>query len=118
MRDWFLSLPALVLMHAAVVAADGVGGAAECIRSDADLRHIMADTGFAAVDAERLDRFAERIDLNLDRIRARVGTLPLAAEQELRHAEQDLNTLKTRAPYNPEIPLLERDLSRVRRLAR
>ena len=118
-RACLVSLLALLLMQAGPAgAADGLSTAAERIRSDADLRGIMAGRGLEPIETERLDRLAERTELTIDRARARVGTLPLAAEHELGHAAQDLNTLKTRAPYHPEIPLLERHLSRARRLAR
>ena len=99
-------------------AADGAEAVRERITADAELRRIIRGTGLDAGDAARLDRFAERLDLDLDRVRAREGVLPLAAEQALRHARQDLNTLKLRAPQHPEIPYLERELSRAQRRAR
>ncbi len=115
MRILALALVALGLAHPAIAAG---ANEQQRILSDAELRRIITGSDAARVELERARRLAERIDLNLARIRARVGTLPLAAEQELRHAEQDLDTLKTREPGHPEIPYLERELRRVRRQVR
>ena len=84
------------------------------IRTDEELREFLASMrgGPERLAEERSERLADRIEFDFGRIEARAGTLPLAAGHELSVARQNLNSLKTRDPRNPAIPLLERRLFR------
>ena len=106
----------------AALAADAAIAADERtrIRTDEEIRRLIASVsgGLERITEERAERLAERIELDLERAAVRADALPLAAGHELSIARQNLNSLKTRDPSNPAIPLLERRLSRLDRPGR
>ena len=114
-----LAGPMSVAVAAAAIAALAAGPAIAAdertrIRSDEEIRALLDSVrgGTERLTEERNARLAERIGSDFDRVEARTGLLPLAAGHELSVARQNLNSLKTRDPHTPAIPLLERRLFR------